>query len=96
MESQRSTATLTTFNEADMSAVMELRTRYKEKFDKKHGVGLGFMSFFVKAVIEALHAFPMVNARLDGNEIVYQHFYDIGVAVSTKRRSDGADTAQRR
>ena len=85
VESQRSTATLTTFNEADMSAVMELRTRYKEKFDKKHGVGLGFMSFFVKAVIEALHAFPMVNARLDGNEIVYQHFYDIGVAVSTER-----------
>ena len=68
-----------------MSRVIELRTLYKEPFQKKHGVGLGFMSFFVKASIDALKAFPAVNARIDGNEIVYQNFYDIGVAVSTER-----------
>jgi 2-oxoglutarate dehydrogenase E2 component (dihydrolipoamide succinyltransferase) len=64
---------------------MALRTKYKEAFQKKHGVGLGFMSFFVKAVVEALKAFPAVNARIDGPDIVYQHFYDIGVAVSTEK-----------
>jgi len=85
LESQQTTATLTTFNEADMSAIMELRQRYNERFEKKHGIKLGFMSFFVKAVIEALKAFPIVNARIDGHHIVYHHYYDIGVAVSTDR-----------
>ena len=85
VESQRTTATLTTFNEADLSAVMALREKFKDKFKEKHGVGLGFMSFFVKAAVEALKAFPAANARLDGADIVHQHFYDIGVAVSTER-----------
>jgi 2-oxoglutarate dehydrogenase E2 component (dihydrolipoamide succinyltransferase) len=85
VKSQRETATLTTFNEADMSAIMTLREKHKERFKEKHGVGLGFMSFFVKAAIEALKAFPLANARIDGTDIVHQHFYDIGVAVSTER-----------
>ncbi len=85
VESQRATASLTTFNEVDLSAVTELRSRYKDTFKEKHGVGLGFMSFFVKAVVEALKAYPLVNARIDGGDIVYQHFYDIGVAVSTEK-----------
>ncbi len=68
-----------------MSAVMAAREKYKDKFKEKHGVGLGFMSFFVKASIEALKAFPAVNARIDGTDVVYQNFYDIGVAVSTER-----------
>ena len=85
VQSQHTTATLTTFNEADMSAISELRIRYKDKFKAKHGVGLGFMSFFVKAVIEGLKAFPNVNARIDGADVVQQNFYDIGVAVSTER-----------
>ena len=76
---------LTTFNEVDMTRVMELRTRYKDSFQKKHGVGLGFMSFFIKASIEALKAFPRVNPRIDGTEIVTPHYHDIGVAVSTDR-----------
>src|SRR5262249_57004983 len=81
VSSQQTTATLTTFNEADLSAVMALRNQYKERFKDKYGVSLGFMSFFVKACVEALRAFPNVNARIDGSDIVYQHFYDIGVAV---------------
>jgi len=85
VHSQQSTATLTTFNEVDMSAVMDLRTRHKDKFKEKHGVGLGFMSFFVKASIEALKAFPNVNARIEGGDMVHHHFHDIGVAVSTER-----------
>jgi 2-oxoglutarate dehydrogenase E2 component (dihydrolipoamide succinyltransferase) len=85
VEVQQTAAILTTFNEADMSRVIELRTRYKESFQAKHGVGLGFMSFFVKAAVDALKAFPAVNGRIDGNEIVYQNYYDIGVAVSTER-----------
>jgi len=85
VESQQKTASLTTFNEADLQEVNELRGRYKESFKGKHGVGLGYTSFFVKAVVEALKAFPLVNARIDGAEIVYQHFYDIGIAVSTDR-----------
>lgn len=85
VQSQQSTATLTTFNEADMSAIMSLREKYKDKFKDKHSVGLGFMSFFVKAVVESLRAFPVVNSRIDGGDIVEQHFYDIGVAVSTER-----------
>ena len=85
LESQATTATLTTFNEADLSAVMDLRAKYNEKFEKKHGVKLGFMSVFVKAVVEALKAFPVVNARIDGTDLVTQHFYDVSVAVSTEK-----------
>ena len=85
LESQNTTATLTTFNEADMTAIQELRAKYNEKFEKKHGVKLGFMSVFVKAAVEALKAFPLVNARIDGADIIRQHFYDIGVAVSTEK-----------
>jgi 2-oxoglutarate dehydrogenase E2 component (dihydrolipoamide succinyltransferase) len=85
VESKQTTAQLTTFNEIDMSAIMALRTKFKDKFKEKYGVGLGFMSFFVKAVIEGLKTFPLVNARIDGEEVVMQHFYDIGIAVSTER-----------
>jgi 2-oxoglutarate dehydrogenase E2 component (dihydrolipoamide succinyltransferase) len=85
VEAQQTAAILTTFNEADMSRVIELRTQYKEAFQKKHGVALGFMSIFIKAAIEALKAFPAVNGRIEGNEIVLQNFFDIGVAVSTQR-----------
>jgi 2-oxoglutarate dehydrogenase E2 component (dihydrolipoamide succinyltransferase) len=85
VEAQHTAAILTTFNEADLSRVIELRARYKETFQKKHGVGLGFMSFFVKASIEALRAFPTVNGRIEGNEIVIPSYFDIGVAVSTER-----------
>ena len=79
------TAMLTTFNEVDMKPIMELRTKYKDKFKEKHGVGLGFMSFFAKAICVALKEFPAVNASIDGEEIVYHDFCDISVAVSTER-----------
>ncbi len=82
-EAQNTAAMLTTFNEVDMSHVMALRNQYKESFEKKHGVKLGFMSFFVKAAIQALKDFPAVNAEIDGQDIVYKNYYDIGVAVST-------------
>jgi 2-oxoglutarate dehydrogenase E2 component (dihydrolipoamide succinyltransferase) len=85
VESKQSTAQLTTFNEVDMSGIMALRSKFKDKFKEKYGINLGFMSFFVKAVIEGMRAFPLVNARIDGEEIVMQHYYDIGVAVSTER-----------
>ena len=85
IQAQSTAALLTTFNEVDLTAVSEIRARYKEKFEKTHGVKLGFMSFFVKASIEALRRFPAVNASLDGNDIIYHEFYDIGVAVSTDR-----------
>jgi 2-oxoglutarate dehydrogenase E2 component (dihydrolipoamide succinyltransferase) len=85
LAAQQNAAILTTFNEADMTAVMALRAKYKDAFKTKHGVGLGFMGFFVKAVVEALKAFPAVNGRIDGNEIVYHNYYDIGVAVSTEK-----------
>ncbi|MCC6547037.1 2-oxoglutarate dehydrogenase complex dihydrolipoyllysine-residue succinyltransferase [Candidatus Sumerlaeota bacterium] len=85
VESQHTAAMLTTFNEVDMTAVMELRTRYKDSFAKKHGIGLGFMSFFVKAAIEALRTYPRVNAFIQGDEIVYHHYNDIGVAVGTDK-----------
>ena len=85
VQAQATAAMLTTFNEVDLTAVNEIRARYKDKFEKTHGVKLGFMSFFVKASIEALRRFPAVNASLDGNDVVYHEFYDIGVAVSTDR-----------
>ena len=85
VEAQQTAAILTTFNEADMARVMDLRAKYKDAFNKKHGVNLGFMSFFVKATIEALRAFPAVNGRVEGADIIYNNFYDIGVAVSTER-----------
>ena len=81
LEAQHSAALLTTFNEVDMSAVMALRNQYKDAFAKRHGVKLGFMSFFVRAVVEGLKQFPSVNAQVDGDSIVYHHYYDIGVAV---------------
>jgi 2-oxoglutarate dehydrogenase E2 component (dihydrolipoamide succinyltransferase) len=83
-EAQNTAAMLTTFNECDMSKVMALRARHQDAFVKAHGVKLGFMSFFVKACIEALQAFPAVNAEIDGEEIVYKRYYHIGVAVSTE------------
>ena len=79
------TAMLTTFNEVDMSAIVEIRKKYKEKFEKKHGVKLGFMSFFTKAITEALGHFPTVNAMIDGDEFVYYKFADIGIAVSSPK-----------
>jgi 2-oxoglutarate dehydrogenase E2 component (dihydrolipoamide succinyltransferase) len=85
IQAQSTAAMLTTFNEVDLKAVNELRARYKERFEKQHGARLGFMSFFVKASIEALKRFPLVNASVDGNDIVYHEYYDIGVAVSTDR-----------
>lgn len=82
---QHNAAMLTTFNEIDMTPVMELRARYKDSFEKSHGVKLGIMSFFVKAVVEALKRFPAVNASIDGQDVVYHGYYDIGIAVSTPR-----------
>jgi 2-oxoglutarate dehydrogenase E2 component (dihydrolipoamide succinyltransferase) len=84
-EAQNNAAMLTTFNEVDMSAVMALRGQYKDIFEKKHGVKLGFMSFFTKAVVAALKAVPDVNAEIDGTDIVYKNHYDIGVAVGTDK-----------
>ena len=85
IEAQSTQALLTTFNEVDLTASQELRARYKERFEKEHGVKLCFMSFFVKASIEALKKFPVVNASVDGNDIIYHEYYDVGVAVSTDR-----------
>lgn len=81
-DAQNTAAMLTTFNEVDMTHVMALRTQYKDSFEKKHGTKLGFMSFFVKAAVQALKDFPAVNAEIDGTDIVYKNYYDIGVAVS--------------
>jgi 2-oxoglutarate dehydrogenase E2 component (dihydrolipoamide succinyltransferase) len=85
VQAQSTAAMLTTFNEVDLKAVNELRARHKDRFEKEHGARLGFMSFFVKACIAALRRFPVVNASVDGNDIVYHEYYDIGVAVSTDR-----------
>jgi 2-oxoglutarate dehydrogenase E2 component (dihydrolipoamide succinyltransferase) len=85
IESQRSTATLTTFNEVNMHKVFEVRNQYKARFEQDHKVKLGFMSFFVKAAVEALKRFPIVNAGIEGEEIVYHDHYDIGIAVSSDR-----------
>jgi 2-oxoglutarate dehydrogenase E2 component (dihydrolipoamide succinyltransferase) len=82
VEAQQTAAMLTTFNEADMTAIFALRKKYQERFVERHGTKLGFMSFFVKAIVDALQAYPAVNAEVDGNYIVYKNFYNIGVAVS--------------
>ena len=84
-ESQANTVMLTSFNEVDLSQVIALRTRYKDKFEKEHGVKLGFMSFFVKAAVEALKKYPVVNASVEGNDIVYHDYWDISVAVATPK-----------
>lgn len=85
VEAQHSAAMLTTFNEVNLQAVMDLRSQYKESFEKKFGVKLGFMSFFTKAVVESLKRFPVVNASVDGQDILYHNYYDIGIAVTTER-----------
>ncbi|KIX47474.1 dihydrolipoamide succinyltransferase [Burkholderia pseudomallei] len=85
LESQQTNAILTTFNEVNMQPVMDLRAKYKDKFEKEHGVKLGFMSFFVKAAVHALKKFPLVNASIDGNDIVYHGYFDIGIAVGSPR-----------
>ncbi len=85
VDAQHTAAMLTTFNEVDLTEVMALRSRYKESFEKKHGVRLGFMSFFTKAAVEALKKFPVVNASVEEDDIVYHNYYDIGIAVSTER-----------
>jgi 2-oxoglutarate dehydrogenase E2 component (dihydrolipoamide succinyltransferase) len=85
LQAQQQAAMLTTFNEVDMTAIMALRQRYQEAFTAKHGIKLGFMAFFVKAAVEALRQYPLLNASVDGNDIVYHEFFDIGVAVSTDR-----------
>ena len=85
VQSLAGSAQLTTFNEVDMSAVIALRARYKEKFERRHGIKLGFMSFFVKAAVYALEKFPVLNASIDGTDIIYHSYFDIGIAVGTER-----------
>ena len=85
VQSLAGSAQLTTFNEVDMSAVIALRARYKEKFERRHGIKLGFMSFFVKAAVYAIEKFPVLNASIDGTDIIYHSYFDIGVAVGTER-----------
>jgi 2-oxoglutarate dehydrogenase E2 component (dihydrolipoamide succinyltransferase) len=85
LEAQQTAAMLTTFNEVDLTEVIELRKRYKDSFEKKHGVRLGFMSFFAKASVEALKRFPAVNASVEGTDIIYHNYFDIGIAVSSDR-----------
>jgi 2-oxoglutarate dehydrogenase E2 component (dihydrolipoamide succinyltransferase) len=85
VQSQQTAAILTTFNEVNMQPVIELRNRYKERFEKEYGAKLGFMSFFVKAAVHALKKYPMVNASIDGNDIIYHGYFDIGIAVGSPR-----------
>ena len=85
LQAQQQAAILTTFNEVNMQPVMDLRARYKDDFEKRHGVRLGFMGFFVKAAVEALKRFPVVNAYIDGDDILYHNYFDIGVAVGSER-----------
>ena len=85
VQSQSTAAILTTFNEVNMAPIIAMRNLYKDKFEKEHGVKLGFMSFFVKAAVHALKKYPVVNASIDGNDIVYHGYYDIGIAVGTER-----------
>ena len=95
-EAQNTAAMLTTFNEVDMSAVMHLRNQYKELFEKKHGVKLGFMGFFVKACVQALKEIPAVNAEIDGGDIIYKNYYHIGIAVGTEQGPGGSGGARLR
>ena len=85
LQSQQNAAILTTFNEVDLAPIMAIRKKYQEQFTKKHGIKLGFMSFFIKAAVEALKRFPLVNASIDGDDVVYHGYFDVGVAVSTER-----------
>jgi 2-oxoglutarate dehydrogenase E2 component (dihydrolipoamide succinyltransferase) len=85
VQSQSTNAILTTFNEANMAPVMEMRKKFQERFEKEHGVKLGFMSFFVKAAVAALKKYPIINASVDGNDIVYHGYFDIGIAVGSPR-----------
>ena len=85
LQSQSSNAILTTFNEVNMAPVMDLRKKYQERFEKEHGVRLGFMSFFVTAAVHALKKYPIVNASVDGSDIVYHGYFDIGIAVGSER-----------
>ena len=85
VESQQQAALLTTFNEIDMSAVKNFRTQYRDAFEKRHDARLGFLSFFVKATVDALRRFPRLNAEVDGTDVIYRNYYDIGIAVSTDR-----------
>ena len=85
VEAQHAAAMLTSFNEVDLSEVMRLRKQYRDSFEKKYGVRIGYMSFFVKAAIEALRKFPVVNASVEDNDIVYHDYHDVGIAVSTER-----------
>ena len=85
LQSQRENAILTTFNEVNMQAVIDLRSKYKDKFEKEHGIKLGFMSFFVKAAVAALKKFPLINASIDGKDIIYHGYFDIGIAVGSPR-----------
>ena len=85
LQSQATNAILTTFNEVNMAPVMEMRKKFQEKFEKEHGVKLGFMSFFVKAAVAALKRYPVINASVDGNDIVYHGYFDIGIAVGSPR-----------
>src|SRR5204862_1078644 len=85
VQSQSTNAILTTFNEVNMQPVIDLRNKYKDKFEKEHGVKLGFMSFFVKAAVHALKKYPIINASVDGNDIVYHGYFDIGIAVGSPR-----------
>jgi len=84
-QAQNTAAILTTFNEVNMKPIMDLRSRYKDQFEKRHGIKLGFMSFFVKAVVDALKQFPIINASVDETDIVYHGYFDIGIAVSSPR-----------
>ena len=85
LQSQSTNAILTTFNEVNMAPVMEMRKRFQEKFEKEHGVKIGFMSFFVKAAVHALKKYPVLNASVDGNDVVYHGYFDIGIAVGSPR-----------
>jgi len=85
VQAQHESAILTTFNEVNMQHIIDLRQKYKEGFEESHGVKLGFMSFFVKAAVEALKEFPVINASVEGTDIIYHDYFDIGVAVSTQR-----------
>ncbi|PND32306.1 dihydrolipoyllysine-residue succinyltransferase, partial [Achromobacter pulmonis] len=85
LQSQQENAILTTFNEVNMQAVIDLRAKYKDKFEKEHGIKLGFMSFFVKAAVAALKKFPLINASIDGKDIIYHGYFDIGIAVGSPR-----------